>query len=101
MQRAIKQTIKTNKPYFLTLTVTDWVDVFSRKNHRDAIIDSMRYCQEHKGLVVFAYVIIHKNPVRSGPVNESQHWIYSSASNYYGTESILEIECLSQPLKTV
>ncbi len=189
MQRAIKQTIKTNKSYFLTLTVTDWVDVFSRKNHRDAIIDSMRYCQEHKGLVVFAYVImtnhvhmivntrepyllkdvirdlkkytakkileqikeepesrrewllslfrirgagsskhteykfwqegnhaielfnqkflwdkinyIHKNPVRSGLVNESQHWIYSSASNYYGTESILEIECLSQPLKTV
>ncbi len=44
---------------------------------------------------------IHKNPVRSGLVNESQHWIYSSASNYYDTESILEIEWLSQPLKTV
>lgn len=53
-----KQTIKTNRAYFLTLTVVGQIDVFSRKNHRDAFITSVKYCQENKGLIVFAYVIM-------------------------------------------
>ncbi len=53
-----KQNIKTDKAYFLTLTVVNWVDVFTRKNHRDAIIESLKYCQQTKGLVVFAYYIM-------------------------------------------
>ncbi len=58
MRPSVKQTIKTDKAYFLTLTVVNWVDVFSRKHHRDAIIESIKYCQEHKGLIIFAYVIM-------------------------------------------
>ncbi|MBY0486941.1 MAG: hypothetical protein K2P85_07145 [Flavobacteriaceae bacterium] len=26
-------------PHFLTVTVVDWVDVFSRKNHQDSVIE--------------------------------------------------------------
>ncbi len=58
MQQGEKQNIKTDKAYFLTLTVVGWVDVFTRKNHRDAIIESLKYCQQSKGLVVFAYCIM-------------------------------------------
>jgi len=58
MQRSVKHTIKSNNAYFLTLTVVNWVDAFSRKNHRDIIIDSLKYCQKNKGLIVFAYVIM-------------------------------------------
>lgn len=43
---------------FLTLTVVDWVDVFIRKSYKDVILNSLRYCQQEKGLVVFAYVIM-------------------------------------------
>ena len=53
MRKSIKHTKKTDKSYFLTLTVVNWVDVFSRKNHRDAFIDSLRHCQEHKALAIF------------------------------------------------
>ncbi|MES2588474.1 MAG: transposase [Bacteroidota bacterium] len=53
-----KQNIKSNSSYYLTMTIVDWVDVFIRKNHCDAIIDSLKYCQENKGLVVFAYCIM-------------------------------------------
>jgi putative transposase len=53
-----KKNIKTNSSYFLTMTVADWIDIFSRKNHCDAIIDSLKYCQAHQGLVVFAYCIM-------------------------------------------
>jgi len=44
--------------YFMTFTVIDWVDVFSRKNYRDIVIDSFRYCQEYKGMRLWAYVIM-------------------------------------------
>ena len=43
---------------FLTLTVVDWVDVFIRKQYKDILLDSLRYCQREKGLVVCAYVIM-------------------------------------------
>lgn len=53
-----KQTIKTDMAYYLTMTVVNWVDVFTRQNHRDAIIESLKYCQKEKGLIVFAYCIM-------------------------------------------
>jgi len=187
VRKSVKQTIKTDRAYFLTLTVVNWIDVFTRKNHRDAVIDSLKYCQQHKGLIVFAYVMmsnhihlivhahepfmlkdiirdfkkftskkilqqiqqapesrrewmlsmfathatkkhsefkfwqegnhaielfsekfvwnkidyIHHNPVRAGFVKSPEDWLYSSAANYYGLESILEVECLQQRLITI
>jgi len=58
MQQGQKQNIKTDKAYFLTLTVVNWIDVFTRKNHRDAIISSLKYCQKEKGLIIFAYCLM-------------------------------------------
>lgn len=43
---------------FVTLTVVDWVDVFIRKRYKDIIIESLEYCQQAKGLEIFAYVIM-------------------------------------------
>lgn len=44
--------------YFLTLQVIDWVDIFTRKIYRDIVIDSFRFCMEHKGLCIHSYVIM-------------------------------------------
>ncbi|MFZ1686132.1 MAG: transposase [Flavobacteriales bacterium] len=44
--------------YFVTLTVEGWVDVFTRKALVDELVTNLRYCQEHKGLEIFAYVIM-------------------------------------------
>ena len=49
---------KSSTGYFLTFTVVDWVDVFTRKVYRDIIIDSLKYCRENKGLQVWAHVIM-------------------------------------------
>ncbi len=54
----VKQTIKKNSSYFLTLTVVGWIDVFTRKNHKDAIIESLRYCISNKGLNVYSYCLM-------------------------------------------
>jgi REP element-mobilizing transposase RayT len=47
-----------SKAYYLTLTIVDWVDVFTRKNHKLLIIDSLKYCQAKKGLIIFAYCLM-------------------------------------------
>lgn len=166
----------------MTLTVEGWADVFTRTNHKDAVIAGLKYCIKNKGLVVFAYCLmtnhlhliancespyllkdvmrdfkkftskkitkqieeepesrrewllslfgssaagsrkhtyyrfwqegnhaielysekfvweklnyIHQNPVKAKFVNEPEYWIYSSASNYAGKESVLEVEVL-------
>lgn len=44
--------------YFLTFTIVDWVDVFTRKIYRDVIMNSLKYCIEEKGLRVYGYVVM-------------------------------------------
>lgn len=41
-----KRKENTSSPYFLTFTVVGWIDVFTRKNYCDIIIDSLEYCRK-------------------------------------------------------
>ncbi|MGG7035928.1 MAG: REP-associated tyrosine transposase [Flavobacterium sp.] len=45
-------------PHFITATVIDWVDVFSRKTYRDSVIDCFDYCIKNKGMILYSYVIM-------------------------------------------
>lgn len=47
-----------NAVYFLTFTVTDWIDVFTRKEYRFEIVDSLNYCIQNKGLVVYTWCLM-------------------------------------------
>ena len=44
--------------YFVTFQVVGWLDVFSRQIYRDIFLESLDYSQKHKGLEVYAYVIM-------------------------------------------
>ncbi len=44
--------------YFLTLTVVDWIDVFTRKELCEDILESLKYCQQHKGLIIYAWCLM-------------------------------------------
>jgi putative transposase len=46
------------RPYFVTFTVINWIDVFIREEYRSIFLDSVHYCQEHKGLEVNAWCIM-------------------------------------------
>jgi REP element-mobilizing transposase RayT len=119
MKQGVKHTIKRNSSCDLTLRVVVWIDVFTRKNHRDIIISALRYCINNKGLNVHAYCLmsnhihlvaicdeperlawikinyIHDNPVKAGLVRNQEDWVYSSASNYCDEESVLEeVHCI-------
>ena len=44
--------------HFITFAVVEWVDVFTRKQYRDIVIDSLRHCQKEKGLILYAWCIM-------------------------------------------
>jgi REP element-mobilizing transposase RayT len=47
-----------NSIYYLTFTIVDWVDVFTRNEYKVVIVDSLNYCIENKGLEVFAWCLM-------------------------------------------
>ena len=50
--------ISEGNVYFLTITVVDWVDVFTRPGYKHEIVNALRYCQQSKGLELYAWVIM-------------------------------------------
>jgi putative transposase len=54
--------------YFLTTTVVDWIDVFTRKEHALIVMNALKYCQEQKGLILHAYCLMPSH----------LHWIASA-----------------------
>ena len=54
----IKNPIHAEATYFFTLTVVDWVDIFTRPIYKNIIVDSLKYCQKNKGLELFAWVLM-------------------------------------------
>ncbi len=44
--------------HFLTLTIVDWVDLFSRPVYKSIITESLTYCTQHKGLVIYGWVLM-------------------------------------------
>jgi putative transposase len=48
----------TGEVYFVTDTVVDWVDIFTRPIFKHVILESLTYCQKNKGLIIYAWVLM-------------------------------------------
>lgn len=46
------------KLYFISFATVCWIDVFIRREYKDIVVESIKYCQEHKGLEVYAWCIM-------------------------------------------
>jgi len=71
-QMGISSKLQAGSVYFLTMTVVDWVDIFTREDYRYIIIDSLKYCQKEKGLEVYAWCLMtnHLHLIASAKENE-------------------------------
>jgi putative transposase len=58
--------------HFITFAVVNWVDVFTRKEYKDLILDSLRHCQKEKGLIIYSWVIMSNHV----------HFIFSAKEGY-------------------
>jgi putative transposase len=47
-----------DKLYFVSFAVVEWVDVFTRKEYRDIVIESLKYCQQNKGLEIYSWCLM-------------------------------------------
>jgi putative transposase len=57
--------------HFVTFAVVEWVDVFTRKEYRDILLESIVYCQKEKGLLLHACCIM----------SNRVHLVISAANN--------------------
>ena len=44
--------------YFVSFAVVEWLDVFTRNEYKDIIIDSLQFCQKEKGMEIYAWCIM-------------------------------------------
>ncbi len=79
--------------YFFTLTVKDWIDVFTRNEYRKIITDSLMYCIEKKGLEIYSWVLMtnHLHMIASSR-KESLSGILRDFKKFTSTKVIEAIE---------
>lgn len=58
--------------YYLTFTVKDWIDIFTRNEYRSIITNSLNFCIKEKGLEVYAWVLMsnHLHTILSSSKND-------------------------------
>ena len=58
--------------YFTTSTVVFWIDLFTRPLYKHLIVDSLRFCQKEKGLVIHAWCLMpsHLHMIVSATKND-------------------------------
>jgi putative transposase len=44
--------------YFITFATVQWVDVLTRPHYKEILVESLRYCQEKKGLDLYAWCLM-------------------------------------------
>src|SRR5215210_2716536 len=45
-------------PHFITFAVINWIDALSRPLYKDIIVESLKYCQQEKGLIINGWIIM-------------------------------------------
>ena len=81
-------------PHFITCTVINWIDVFSREQYKAIIIESLRYCIDAKGLNLHAWVIMsnHLHLIVSAKDEEKLADIIRDFKKYTSKQIIKAIE---------
>jgi REP element-mobilizing transposase RayT len=58
--------------HFVTFAVVEWIDVFTRKIYSDILLDSIRHCQDKRGLELYAWCLMssHVHLIASAKQND-------------------------------
>ncbi len=58
--------------YFLSFATVGWIDVFTRPAYKEIFVESLKYCQQHKGLILHAWCIMTNHVhLIAGAANEN------------------------------
>jgi len=54
----VRNKIAPGYAYFVTLTIVEWIDIFTRPVYRHIIVDALNYCIANKGLQVYCWCLM-------------------------------------------
>jgi REP element-mobilizing transposase RayT len=82
--------------YFIAFAIQGRVDVFTRNEYKNILIDNLAWCQKNKGLELFAWCIMTNHVyliarAEEGLVFRAEDYVYCSAIDYAGGKGMLEI----------
>ena len=60
--------------YFLTHTIVDWIDIFTRRELADIVVDSLDHCIRQKGLELYAWCLMpsHLHMIARSPTRDER-----------------------------
>lgn len=44
--------------YFISFAIVDWIDLFTRRDYAQFVLDNLIFCQKNKGLLLYRFVIM-------------------------------------------
>lgn len=70
--------------YFVSFAVVEWMDVFTRNEYKDILLESLRYCQQEKGMELYAWCIMtnHVHLIFSSTKQEKPELILGSFKRF-------------------
>jgi REP element-mobilizing transposase RayT len=73
--------------FFVTFTVVGWIDVFSRREFADEVVKNLKFCQEKKGLEIYAWCIMmnHMHMIISAKEGKKLSHILRDFKSYTAT----------------
>ncbi|MBI1306408.1 MAG: transposase [Bacteroidetes bacterium] len=82
--------------YFITFAVVEWIDVFTRETYRKIVVESLRFCQEKKGLNIHGWVIMsnHLHLIISAKAGYRLSDILRDFKKYTSVRNLRKIENL-------
>ena len=85
--------------YFLTFTLVGWVDLFTRRQCCQILIDSFNYCKENKGLILYAYVIMGSHVHLIASAREGSSGLSAIVRDFKSHTSRKIIEWITETIK--
>jgi REP element-mobilizing transposase RayT len=69
----IKNNISEGYTYFLTMTVVNWIDVFTRPVYKHIMVEALKYSQQNKGLIIYAWCLMSNHLHLIAAADEGYH----------------------------
>jgi|ERR1035437_496260 REP element-mobilizing transposase RayT len=70
--------------YFVSFAVVEWIDVFTRNEYKDILLESLRYCQQEKEMEIYAWCVMtnHVHLIFSSTKQEKPELILGSFKRF-------------------
>lgn len=87
--------------YFVTFATVQWVDAFTRSEYAEIVLESLRFCQKEKGLVIHAWCIMsnHLHLIISRKGEKDLSEILRDFKKYTSTQILKRIQAIAESRK--